>query len=79
MTDSNVSWVGLNSSLLAAARYDRQHKWLDLKFRKGPTYRYLGVPADVYAGLLAAPSKGSFFAWQIRDRYLFVDPPPAAS
>jgi len=70
-----MAWVGLKSTLLAAARYDANHLWLDLKFRDGPTYRYLGVPHEVYNDLLAASSKGGFFVQAIRDHYLFLVPP----
>ncbi len=69
-------WIGIRSSVLAAARYHKTEGWLDLRFREGPTYRYLGVPADVFDGLLAASSKGAYFAQHIRDRYLFVVPEP---
>jgi hypothetical protein len=57
-----------------AARYDAGRKRLDLRFRAGSTYSYLGVPPDVFEAFIAAPSKGSFFASHIRDRYLFVVP-----
>jgi hypothetical protein len=67
-------WIGVKSSVLAAARYHKTERWLDLRFREGPTYRYLGVPADIFDGLIAASSKGAFFAGHIRDRYLFIVP-----
>jgi hypothetical protein len=67
-----VSWVRLNSNLLAAARYDAGLKRLALKFHKGAIYYYLDVPAEVYAELLAAPSTGAFFVRSIRDEYRFV-------
>ena len=70
-----MAWVGVKSTVLAAVRYDAEHAWLDLKFRDGPTYRYLGVPPDVFNALMSAPSKGAFFAGNIRDQYLFVVPP----
>ena len=41
-------------------------------FRSGELYTYLGVPTEVYEGLLAAESKGRFFQAHIRDQYMFV-------
>jgi len=70
----DAGWIGVKSSLIAAIRYHRAQRWLDLRFREGPTYRYLGVPVDVFNGLMAATSKGSYFSHSIRDRYLFVVP-----
>lgn len=33
---------------------------LEVEFRSGGVYRYFGVPASIYAGLLAAKSKGGY-------------------
>jgi len=61
------------SSSLAAVGYDRAHGWLDIRFKHGVVYRYLGVPEAVYDALMAARSKGSFFRREIQDQYLFVN------
>jgi hypothetical protein len=42
---------------------------LEVRFRNGGVYRYHGVPTAVFARLLAAESKGSFFNRRIRDAY----------
>jgi hypothetical protein len=62
----------ISSTSLAAVGYDTAHAWLDIRFKHGHVYRYLGVPESVYESLMAAQSKGSFFRSEIQDRYLFV-------
>ncbi|MGO9258090.1 MAG: KTSC domain-containing protein [Bryobacteraceae bacterium] len=49
---------------------------MDLEFRTGAIYRYLGVPAQVYKELLRAESKGRYFNQHIRNRfgYAKIDP-----
>jgi hypothetical protein len=68
------AWVTLKSSLLAAARYHTRRHWLDIRFRDGDIYRYLGVAPDVFDALMAAVSKGAFFTRHIKGRYLFEVP-----
>jgi hypothetical protein len=38
-------------------------------FINGSVYQYLDVPETVYQELMAAPSHGTYFREQIRDRY----------
>jgi hypothetical protein len=42
---------------------------LELEFKSGAIYRYLGVPAATYRGLLGAESKGAYFNGHIRNRF----------
>jgi hypothetical protein len=70
--EAELSWVDLNSGLLAAARYDAEIKRLAIRFRKGTVYYYLDVPKEVYDALLAAPSVGAYFVQRIRDEFRFV-------
>lgn len=37
----------------------------------GKTYVYFGVPEDVYSAFLAAASRGQYFNYYIRDRYIY--------
>ncbi len=67
-----MPWAALDSSLLAAARYESKARRLALKFRKGSIYYYLDVPRTVYDSLLAAPPPGAFFVQSIRDEFRFV-------
>jgi len=50
------------SSMLYAAGYDPVTQTLELVFTSGGIYRYSDVPPAIYAGLLAAESKGRY-AW----------------
>ncbi len=68
--------VNLQSTSLNGAAYQDQSAVLDLEFRTGAIYRYLGVPAQVYKELLRAESKGRYFNQHIRNRfgYAKIDP-----
>jgi len=59
----------VRSSDLASVGYDSGRRFLEIEFRSGGVYRYLEVPAEIHAQLLAAESKGRFFAARIRDRF----------
>jgi hypothetical protein len=63
------SRVSLTSSNLRAAEYDAATQTLVIDFHGGRRYQYSGVPHNVYAGLLRAPSHGRYFHQWIRDRY----------
>ena len=56
----------VQSAALAAIGYDSTCGILRLEFRSRAVYNYFGVPEPVYEGLLAAPSKGSYFNDTIR-------------
>ena len=55
--------------MLVAAGYDPDDQVLELVFANGRIYRYAPVPELVHRRLLRAPSAGSFFNTEIRDRY----------
>jgi hypothetical protein len=46
--------------MLYAVGYDQGSQTLETVFSTGGIYRYTGVPKHVYAGLLAAASKGRY-------------------
>ena len=59
-----------NSSRIEAVGYSDKTRTLFVLFRGGDAvYSYDGVPKDVYEGLMAAPSTGSFFAQKIVGKY----------
>lgn len=62
----------INSACLATVGYAPQTHTLEIRFRSGALYWYAAVPARLYSRLLAAPSKGRFFAGQIKGRYPYV-------
>ena len=42
---------------------------LEVEFKNGSVYQYAGVPGEVYLGLLAADSKGSYVYRMVRSTY----------
>jgi hypothetical protein len=71
--------VDLQSTSLNAATYQHQSAFLELEFRSGVSYRYLGVPEPVYQELLSAESKGRYFNQHIRNRFTYVKIDPTRS
>ena len=59
----------VRSSALLHVDYDSRRAALFVTFVTRLTYRYDGVPAHIYEALLVAPSKGTFFNQNVRDRY----------
>jgi len=59
----------VSSSAMNRVEYDEGTGRLDIWFNGTGRYTYYRVPARIYAGLLAAGSKGSYFSSHIRDRY----------
>lgn len=60
------AWTPVESSNLAAYRYDRETQHLDIRFKKGIIYRYFKVPVEVVENLQNAESVGRFFAARIK-------------
>lgn len=61
------------SSLIQRAVYDPDKQTLAVTFTTGRTYLYFAVPADNYSEFTAAPSRGQYFNWRIRDQYEFKE------
>jgi lysyl-tRNA synthetase class 2 len=67
-----MTWLPLDSKMLASVTYDQDCQILYLRFRKtGDVYRYFGVPAEEYRAFLDAESRGRFFLANIRDCYRY--------
>jgi KTSC domain len=71
--------VELQSTSLTAATYQEHGAVLELEFRSGAIYRYIGVPEPVYQGLLSAESKGRYFNQHIRNRFPYTKIDPSGS
>ena len=69
--------IHLNSTALQAAAYQERPAMLELEFRSGAIYQYLGVPAQIYYELLLAESKGRYFHSHICDRFSHTKIHPA--
>ncbi len=59
----------VESSMVHAIGYDPEERALEVVFTSGKVYVYEGVPLDVYEGLMAAQSKGSYMRGMIIDVY----------
>ena len=64
-----VEWVPLESSVLTAVAYRGGAQQLYLRFQEGNVYCYFACPRSVYEALLAAESKGRYFAQHIRNGF----------
>lgn len=57
------------SRALASVGYDEVTRALEIEFRSGRVYRYLGVPRGVFDWLLRSKNKGAFVTRMIVGRY----------
>ena len=64
-------WEGVDSSMIAAFKYDEEAEELDVLFHNTGHYRYFDVPPDVIEGLRAASSKGSYMRDAVIDLYSY--------
>jgi hypothetical protein len=63
----------VESSLIKEVGYDAVTKVLTVIFVKGDEkYLYKNVPADVYAALMVAESKGKYFVENIKGKFEFA-------
>jgi hypothetical protein len=67
-----LTWLPLESRMLASVAFDAAGQILYLRFRKtGDVYRYFEFTAAEYQAFLDAESKGRFFLTSIRDRFRY--------
>ena len=59
------------STAIRYFRYDSAKRELQVTFVTGRRYIYADVPPDAADAFRAAPSKGTFFNREIRDRYAY--------
>lgn len=64
-----MEYQAVASSNINGVAYDAAKQELYIEFKGGARYKYSGVPEDDYDGLMGAPSKGQFFASNIKDAY----------
>lgn len=65
----SASRVLLDSAALTAISFASESNILEVEFRNGHIYEYLGVSSSLYEQLLAAPSKGAFLVRFIRNHF----------
>jgi hypothetical protein len=61
----------VTSSNLRTVGYDPATRTLEIEFHKSGVYRYADVPLEVYEGLMAADSHGSYFTQHIKEAYSY--------
>lgn len=67
-----------DSSNVHAIGYDEKQEYLYIQFNpesetdRPPTYRYTGVPVQIYNRFMGAPSKGMYVWASIRDKYPYA-------
>jgi hypothetical protein len=64
--------VAIESSSLSKVAYHHQREILQVEFRDGTIYHYLGVPIQTYRDLLRADSKGAYFNLRIRSLFAHI-------
>ena len=57
----------VTSTQLASIGYDPATLTLEVEFRKGGVYQYVGISAETHERLMAAESIGTFFNTVIRE------------
>ena len=65
-----MEFIQIESSHLTEARYNKESRELEIKFRNGYHYLYFEVPESVYKGLMESESKGSYFHRFIKEKFI---------
>jgi hypothetical protein len=74
----NAAMPYVDSTMISWLDYDAGKRTLSVRFHSAPVlYTYADVPPEVYAALLAAPSKISFLKDEIDPVFRFADQPHA--
>jgi hypothetical protein len=60
------------SSNVESFGYDEGTQTLVVEFKKGGSYQYFDVPAQVFDAMKAAPSKGQFLAQSVKGTYRYA-------
>lgn len=63
------NWTAVDSSNVAAFRYNEGTHVLQVKFHSGRVYGYEGVPQNIVDGLAHAPSAGKYLNENIKHAY----------
>jgi len=61
----------VSSSNLASVGYDPATSILEVEFLNGSIYQYWGVSSWIYAGLMAAASKGRYLSRRVKGVYSY--------
>ena len=75
---SHISRQPVDSSAIMSIGYSKRQHALEIEFRNGAIYRYLGVTPALYEALLNADSKARFYDENIRRKYRSLHVRPRA-
>ena len=67
-----MKFTPIDSSMIEAVAYDEDSQLLTVRFNSGRAYEYYEVEKEVYEGLLNASSAGSYFQYEIRGVYSYL-------
>lgn len=59
----------VSSSSIVSVGYDAASETLEIEFQNGSTYQYYNIGQSTFEEFMTAPSKGKFFAYQIRNAF----------
>jgi hypothetical protein len=59
----------VSSSSIVSVGYDAASETLEIEFQNGSVYQYYNIGQSTFDEFMAAPSKGKFFAYQIRNAF----------
>jgi hypothetical protein len=62
-----VQRTPVSSTLLTSVGYEVATSTLEVEFRKGGVYQYLGISPEIHQQLMTAASIGTFFNTVIRE------------
>ena len=60
------------SSHIVSVGYDTGQKILEVEFKDGKVYQYLGVPSQIYDQMMDSDSKGTYLHRYVRNKYKFL-------
>ena len=75
---SRIKRLPVQSSALTTVGYSPRLRAVEIEFRNGAIYGYVGVAPSVYEALLGAQSKAQFYDQNIRCQYRSVHVRPRA-
>ena len=64
-----MDWLPVDSSALNSVAYSPADRLLYVEFHSGERYRYSEFPPECFREFLAAKSKGTYFAQNIRNHF----------
>jgi len=64
-----VEQIPVESSFLSHLGYDPNSRTLAVRFSSGTLVHHHGVPPELHAAFVAAPSKGKFYGVAVRNKF----------